>query len=356
MSGSWDNVILDPIYSYGFSGGPGFGTRVVQMDGGGEQRLQIQSEPIWTWSASRDNFESFGVDASGLRDFFLARRGALYGFLFIDPTDYTTAPDHVSAPTGADVVIGFGDGDKTLFTCRKRYTDPGGMESRSFYRKIVPLTGTASAAQGALFDAVEEGGDINPIVQVGGVTQTLGTDYTISTVTGQIRFASAPAIGAIVTMGGYFAVPARFSENTDSSLEISSPAFNSDTASYEIVSLPNDDPAPMVAGGAFYGYTVISDNSTTVVNLDSKEAHFYEIANAPGGTVSIYVSAQDHMPLGGPHFTVRNNTSDASELQFYDDEGAAIGGAVSINNKVDVYMTQNSSGDRALGIVATPST
>ena len=105
MTVSWDNVILDPIYSYGFSGGPSFGTRIVQTDGGGEERVQVLSEPIWSWSATRENVGDI-ADVNGLRDFFLARRGALYGFLFIDPVDFSTGTDGTAAPTVLNEVVG----------------------------------------------------------------------------------------------------------------------------------------------------------------------------------------------------------------------------------------------------------
>jgi hypothetical protein len=88
MATSWDPVLLPPGYAYGFSGGPAFDTRITETDDGGEFRVQTLEEPKWRWQALRKNFTP-DADVDGLIDWFLARRGPLYGFLYLDPREET---------------------------------------------------------------------------------------------------------------------------------------------------------------------------------------------------------------------------------------------------------------------------
>jgi uncharacterized protein (TIGR02217 family) len=349
MTNSYDPVILPPIYSYGFSGGPSFDTRVIRMDGGGEQRVQIQQEPVWRWSATRENVSAInGADPDGIRDWFLARRGALYGFLFVDPIDYSTSGSNTGTPSAADEIIGYGDGTTTVFPFRKTYSDPGGLSGRRFSRRIVPLTGSADAATAALL-GVAEGTDLSPEVAVGGAT----VSHTVSQGRGEVRFATAPASGVAITAGCYFCVPVRFSESTDQGLDIQIDSFEGSSVSFEIISIPFDDPAPVVVGGSPYGYQEVSMGASgDVVQLDGNEAFFYHVTttSATATDNKVYLPESSSYPTGGPHFRVR--VSGAGSVTFYQ-SGGAVAATVASGDIADVFIREDSSNAREPVVIST---
>lgn len=343
MTNSYDPVILPPVYSYGFSGGPSFDTRVIRMDGGGEQRIQVQQEPLWRWSATRDNVKAInGADPDGIRDWFLARRGALYGFLFIDPMDYTADETEV---------LGYGDGTTTVFAFRKTYQDPGQMSGRRFSRRIVPLTGTADAATASLL-GVDVGADLSPSVAVGG-DDTVA--YTISQARGEVRFAVAPALGVPVTAGCYFCVPVRFDESTDQGLDISIDSFEGSSVSFDLVSIPFDDPAPVVVGGSPYGYHEQTlDSAGGVVDLDGREAFLYKITtvNASATLNEVFIPQAANYPTGGPHFKVHNDASSAGGITVKTNGGSSVG-TIAAGEVGSIFISEASDGTRTPVLIVT---
>lgn len=352
MTNSYDPVIFPPIYSYGFSGGPAFETRVVRMDGGGEQRVQIQQEPLWRWSATRENVKAIsGADPDGVRDWFLARRGALYGFLFIDPIDYSTSEDNTSEPNVLDEIIGYGDGSTTVFPFRKTYTDPGGMTGRQFNRRIVPLTGAADAATAALL-GVPVGTDLSPRVAVAGDESV---SHTVSLSRGEVRFAVAPAADTVITVGCYFCVPVRFEESTDQGLDISLDSFEGSSVSFGLVSIPFDDPAPVVVGGSPYGYSEVTmDSSGGVLQLDGAEAFFYKVTTNSGASATdnrVYIPDSTNYPTGGPHFKVHVPTG-GSDLTIYTSDGT-VAATVAVGYMAQIFIREDDSNVRTPVVVTT---
>ncbi|MFY9345582.1 MAG: DUF2460 domain-containing protein [Planctomycetota bacterium] len=335
MANSWDNCLLPPGYAYGFSGGPAFDTRIVRMDGGGEQRVQSLEEPRWRWSALRKNFGN-GADVSGLVSFFLARRGALYGFLFVDPADRTTNANGIAAPTGIDQVIGIGDGTRTRFTLRKQYTDPGGMTARTYPRKVVPILGTASAALARLL-GVDAGANIAPVATVAG---TPDAGATFLPLTQAVELSSAPAPGAVVQWGGYFAVPARFADVTDKGMEATITGFLGDEAPFEIDGLSFDDPVPTVPGGAPYGYELLSGSASSEVS--ARGGFYKEVPTTT--TVNLYLDDLINYPTGGPHMLI-NNTG-AFTATLYNSLGGVVG-TIPAGTKVWLFVKDDGSGNRS---------
>jgi uncharacterized protein (TIGR02217 family) len=352
MTVSWDNVILDPIYSYGFTGGPGFGTRIVQTDGGGEERVSVIAEPIWNWSAVRENVGKLS-DVIGLRDFFLARRGALYGFLFFDPIDFSTGSGGASLIDGADETLGYGDAVITSFTMRKTYVDPGGMTSRSYARRIIPISQNITAAMASLIPGTASGDRVDPIVNIvtGGtpVLQVEGTDYSVSA-SGQIVFATAPAVATTITAGAYFTIPARFTGDTDEMFEMTAESFGGDSASFGIVSLPYDEEVPVISGATEYGFVEFTD---TIKTVDSKESHWYSYTGAVDTTVVL--PSVGYYPMGGPHFRIINDGTSEALMTIKDADGDTLI-TVSINEVCMIYVRSdglNPEGREALAMKFT---
>jgi uncharacterized protein (TIGR02217 family) len=335
MAHSFDAILFPPGYAYGFTGGPSFDTRITRMDGGGEQRVQMREEPLWRWSGVRQNFRD-GADVNGLVDWFLARRGAQFGFLFLDARDFSTAEDHTGAPSANDQVIGFGDGTTTRFRLRKQYTDPGGMTARTFPRRVVPLLGTASAPVARLI-GVNAGASIAPAAAVDGVVDVGATFLQLSQ---EVELSAPPAIGAQVTWGGYFAVPARFGESTDQGLEATIAGFQSDEAPFEVESIPFDDPVPLVPGGSPYGHVLLA-SQTTSFELSARRAFYFEVdADAP---INGYLDDLNNYPTGGPHLFVVN--TGGSTITVRDSLGASVGTITATNSKW-LFVKEDASGNR----------
>ena len=173
---------------FGSSGGPQRSTQIVALGSGHEQRNQ-------RWASSRRRFDAgYGVKSlDNLQQvvaFFEARRGPLYAFRFRDPADHKSCLPS-QAPTALDQLIATGDGIETRFQLTKAYGGGGG-EGTIYQRPItLPVDGSTQVA-------VDER------------LQTLDTDYTLDTSTGQIRFESPPAMGARISAGFEFDVPVRF--------------------------------------------------------------------------------------------------------------------------------------------------
>jgi uncharacterized protein (TIGR02217 family) len=118
------------------------------------------------------------ADVATLIAFFRARLGAAKGFRFRDPFDFS----------GADEVLGTGDGVRTAFALVKRYGAGADAEVRRITRPV------AASVQVKVAGAVVPSG------------WTLGAG-------GTVVFDVAPASGAAVTASFTFDVPVRFAED-----------------------------------------------------------------------------------------------------------------------------------------------
>lgn len=186
------------------TGGPQRKTEIVVLGSGFEERNAV-------WAGSRRNFDvGSGVktldDLHAVIAFFEARLGRLYAFRFKDFSDFKScAPGDAVSPT--DQALATGDGTTAAFQLVKTYTSGPSGWTRAIKK---PVAGTMRVA-------------------VAGTEVTSG--FTLDTTTGLITFAAAPALGAAITAGFEFDVPARF--DTDA-LSINLASF----AAGEIPSIP----------------------------------------------------------------------------------------------------------------------
>jgi uncharacterized protein (TIGR02217 family) len=190
--------------SYGSTGGPMRLTEIVPLANGFEER----STP---WAHARRRYDAgFGLrslaDLETLLAFFEARHGQLYAFRWKDWTDYTSGP--LGAPiTPLDQRLGMGDGLQRAYALTKRYASGQSAYLRPIQK---PVASTVVAA-------------------VGGDPLELGRDFSVDYTQGIVTFTDAPDIGAEVTAGFEFDVPARF--DTDS--------VQASIAAYQAGELPN---------------------------------------------------------------------------------------------------------------------
>jgi uncharacterized protein (TIGR02217 family) len=173
-------------------GGPTRRTEIVALVSGREER----NSPA---SGSRRSFNAgYGVkslaDIEAVIAFFEARRGRLHAFRFRDPFDWKSC-SLADTPQTDDQTLGQGDGARRAFPLIKRYVSGAQAYERAITR---PVAGTLRIA-------------------VGGAETTA---FTLSG--GVVTLSTAPAIGAVVTAGFEFDMPARF--DTDS-LRVNLAAF-----------------------------------------------------------------------------------------------------------------------------------
>jgi uncharacterized protein (TIGR02217 family) len=190
--------------SYGSTGGPTRLTEIVALANGFEER----STP---WAHARRRYDAgFGLrslaDLEALLAFFEARGGQLHAFRWKDWTDYKSCPLEASI-SPLDQRLGMGNGVQTQFALTKRYAS-GDQEYLRPIRK--PVESTVYAA-------------------IGGDPKVLGDEYSVDYAAGIITFTTPPDIGAEVTAGFEFDVPARF--DTDS--------VQSSIAAFRLGDLPN---------------------------------------------------------------------------------------------------------------------
>jgi uncharacterized protein (TIGR02217 family) len=166
--------------------GPSFRNVIQEAIAGNEQRFA-------TWAKCRgvgDLSYALLNSTDPLGDFrailamYRAHFGSLYPWRFRDWSDYTAT----------DEPFGTGDGSETEFQLSKTYDPslilldtPGSL----FYVRDITLLAST------------------PVIKVEGVTQTVTTDYTISS-SGLVTFTSAPANDDVMTWSGEFDVPVRF--------------------------------------------------------------------------------------------------------------------------------------------------
>ena len=184
--------------SYGSLGGPQRLTDIVTLANGHEER----STP---WAHARRRYDAgFGLrsleDLEALLAFFEARRGQLHAFRWKDWTDYK------SCALGAEISpldqrLGMGDGVQTQFQLIKRYASGAQEYLRPIKKPVENMV----------------------LVAVGGDPKVLGTEYAVDYATGRVTFSLAPDIGAEVTAGFEFDVPARFDSD---GVQTSLAAFN----------------------------------------------------------------------------------------------------------------------------------
>jgi len=171
--------------SFGSQGGPERLTEIVTLANGFEER----NTP---WEHSRRRYDAgFGLrsleDVDALLAFFEARRGRLHAFRWKDWSDYKSGPAGAGV-SAFDQRIAVGDGVRTQFQLVKTYASG----SAAYVRPIAkPVAGTV-------------------LLAVGGDPKVEGLEFSVDAASGMVSFAVAPDIGAEITAGFEFDVPARF--------------------------------------------------------------------------------------------------------------------------------------------------
>lgn len=182
---SFHEIRFPANLSFGSVGGPERRTDIVTLANGHEER----NTP---WAHSRRRYDA-GLGLRSLDDvetliaFFEARRGPLIGFRWKDWSDYKSCPAS-AAPGPSDQPIGTGDGEQRVFALSKTY-----LSGPAYYTRPIskPVAGTVRLALAG--DPLRE-----------------GVHFTLDTARGLVTLDAPPPLGAELTAGYEFDVPARF--------------------------------------------------------------------------------------------------------------------------------------------------
>jgi len=282
---SVDLIALPRELSYGTIGGPGYNTQIVTTDSGRETRIQ-------RWENARRQYDLKYLvrsyeDLLTIRNFFLARRGAFNGFLFIDFADGNTTPSAALSELNPNTVLsatdqdfGVGDGTTQQFTLRRKYVDSELFEVERIIK--YPVDGTVLVA----------------------INGTPTTDFTVTLDTGVITFDTAPILNAVLTWGGEYFTPIRFQEGTDEWMQLSEDSFES-------ASLPSIncieiiDEVPSSERFFYGGGTYI--NLTAAISLGFAFRAITLLPDADGHQV--FLPETSLLTGGGPYLTLINDSA-----------------------------------------------
>jgi len=184
---TFHDIRFPTAISRGATGGPERRTDVVTLASGFEERNS-------RWADSRRSYNA-GYGIRGIDDlhaviaFFEERRGRLYPFRWKDHADFRSGPPS-AVPAATDQLIGTGDGTTASFQLAKTYGSVFAPYKRAIRK---PVLGTLRIA-------------------VDGLAKAEAVAFTADYTTGMIAFLSGfvPVLGASVTAGFEFDVPARF--------------------------------------------------------------------------------------------------------------------------------------------------
>lgn len=170
--------------AFGWSGGPRFKTRIKVLLSGRERRNADWRQCQFPYTLP---FLNIGDDAyRAIAQMFYSCHGMLHTFLYRDPLD--------SVAQGEE--FGIGDGVTKSFQLSKLSATDGVFYQREVYALYTP------AADGSAMLAP-------PTVTVNGTPTAVTVDYE----RGIVTFAVAPALGAVISWSGPFAVWVRFDQD-----------------------------------------------------------------------------------------------------------------------------------------------
>lgn len=316
---AFHNIRFPVNISYNSSGGPGFMTRVISLDSGSEIRQGRLSLPKYQYNAAYAirQYE----DLEEVKNFFVARNGALHSFRYKDPAAFTTAADHVGATSYLDQVIdASADSGQTVFQLCKRITSGS-------VTVVLPITKPV---------------DGTVTIGVNGSLES-ASNYTIDYNTGQLTFTSGLTAGDSVTWGGEYDQHVRFGEETDRLLLSTFDDFSSGSISnIPIVGIMDDvallDEVP--AGGT------LEKTITTPYTLDLTVARFFVLVTTDASEDVILPDPDVYnIPTGNNICSIMNMSVSARTLVVKDHDGNTLV-TLDPNEGANCHLTVDIGGDK----------
>lgn len=216
MSSFVDEYLPDSIRGFPFTSSPRTNTTITQVASGGEHRNINWAHPLRRFSAPQ------GIkchdEIEDLMEHWLAVAvGPAFTFPIRDPLDFATVrlqkANLEPTVTRGDQTFGVGDGLTRTFQLSKTYTRGGRSYSRPIYLPVL--------------DSVVLGINALPI-DTAAIDGLPGGPYTadVTRYGGEVTFDHAPAVGQVLTWGGFFDCEIRF--EGDDSLDLIVQAYQVD--------------------------------------------------------------------------------------------------------------------------------
>lgn len=292
---AFHNVTLPEGFDYGSAFGAGFKTIVQESASGHEFRIARQGQARHRFRLTKSLEDP--TDAQAIKDFALARRGALHSFRLKDVSDYTTNADGTSAPSSSDQNLGTGDGTTTDFALVKNY----GVGTPAPYSRVIelPIEGTILA-------------------EIDGSATTAWSLIDGKT----IRFDSAPGNGLRIDAGCEFDVPVRFDGLVDEWTSLDAQGFETwgiqQLDCVEVISETEWPETWWPGGSKSHGSS--GENIFTAF----KDGQFHSVT--PTANISLYLPTVTRFTPGGAQvMTVHVNGGGGNTVQIRDASGGAIG-------------------------------
>lgn len=293
-----DRVRMPPEWSRGFSAGFDFGTSVLRFDRG-RNAVMNRELPERRWTGNKGLFKA--AKGHEFLGFARARRGAFYGCLFTDLSEFTTSPSNPQgAPTLTDQYLGEGDGVRTRFPIRRTYNSvPNDLLQRlGIDDRMIPIVDTVDDRLASKI-GLPLGSTITSTVALNGVSAGA---FTFDFVAREFVMSSPPAVGQ-VTWGGYYDWPVSLSEETDKNLEAITEAWgtaNVPAIQLELLEFDRFIPETDDPGG--FGTLTWS----TGMPLLSKAYQKHWALNPTAGGLSVQIEDVSRHAPGGPHIELYN--------------------------------------------------
>lgn len=298
----YHNVRLPETFSEGSQFGPGFSTRIIELDSMAEHRIRRGPDAGRRTYSLEQGVNSLDALYT-LYKFYIARGGAENSFRLKDWLDYATNSTGTTHRVN-DPAVAFSDQDLVLVSGNtyqfvKRYVSGPTTIVRTL-RKLV--SGTVHVGD-------HSGG--------GGSGVELVAGFTLDLENGQVTFSVAPT--GQVTGGCEFDVVARFSQETDRAFLVAIKAV--DTGDLPSI-LCVEDVDPVVVsqdyphGGAKNHGAIGAD--VTLSEFDGRQ----QTAEPTTAGKSFVLPSFTSLPTGGVYFVLMNNGS--QNMNIKDSGGATV--------------------------------
>jgi len=191
------DAYLQPCPGYGWSGGPEFKTRIVEMANGRERRNAEWDQPRHRFSAPFLNISREAY--TQIKQMHLVCRGQLHAFRFRDELDHVADNEF----------FGVGDGAEDTWQLSKISTIDGISYGRNVHALLAGITVT--------------------------INDVLTEAFTVDMDTGVIEFTAPPANAAVLRWSGEFDVWVRFEQDW---LPFSYDSVNAINGSVDLLEVP----------------------------------------------------------------------------------------------------------------------
>lgn len=335
-----DMVRMPPEIGRGFARQFDFGTGIVRFDPfGGREVVRTREMPRRYWTAQKGPFSKDKIEE--FVGFIHARGGAFHAFRFWDPSDYSTAQSGpTGTPSATDQFLGQGDGTRTTFDLLRVYRSTAndhpqrrGVDDRMLWihgetdARLAKCIGLPTTHNFALLAALDG---------------TPTTGFQVDQRNRRIIFNTAPADGAVVTIGGYYDWPVCLGEDSDRAFETIVDSWTAQSApSIQLECVPHEKFAPETddPGGA---RTLTWSSGTPILR---KHEGKWVTLNPGAGSLSVMLEDPRDLNTGGPHFVLHNLVSAAQTVTVKDElTGSTI---VSLTNgKTGWFLIEQGSGTR----------